>query len=516
MPDYPEFGTEELFDQAPCALLVTLPTGEIVRANRTFFEWLGAAPEEVIGTARFQALLTMGSRIYYETHYAPLLQMQGFVSEIALEIRRKDGRVAPVVASARQVKDDDGVPRANHVALFDSSDRRRYERELLEERKRAERASKALEAADTRKNEFIAMLAHELRNPLAPIRNAIELRARRNAQEQLVDKTNEMLQRQVGQMVRLVDDLLDLSRIGQDKLVVKRVPVDLASVVHHAAEASEPLLAYAGVTLQTFLPSSPIYLEADAGRMAQIIGNLLNNAAKFTPRGGVVSLTLEREGPEATIRVRDTGIGIDERQLGRVFDMFMQTDLAVERRSGLGIGLTLTRNLVERHGGQIAVKSEGLGKGTEFTIRLPALNDAPASVGRTAASTPSERRCVPGRVLVVDDNRDSADMLTLLLESHAHDVRQAHDGLKAVEIATEWHPDVVLLDIGLPRLNGYQVAERIRSQSTFQPFLVALTGWGQEEDRRKAEEAGFDAHLLKPVDHDVLIDLIADLRKNRP
>ena len=516
MPDHPDLGTEELFERAPCALLVTLPTGEIVRANRTFFEWLGAAPEEVIGTTRFQTLLTMGSRIYFETHYGPLLQMQGFVSEIALEIRCKDGRIAPVVASARQIEDEHGVPRAHHVALFDSSDRRRYERELLEERKRAEQASKALRDADVRKNEFIAMLAHELRNPLAPIHTAIELRARRDAREQVSDKTTAMLQRQVGQMVRLVDDLLDLSRIGQDKLVVTRVPVDLASVVHHAAEASEPLLANAGVTLNRLLPSSPIYVEADAGRMAQIIGNLLNNAAKFTPREGTVTLTLERDGDEATIRVRDTGIGIEEQQLARVFDMFMQTDLAVERRSGLGIGLTLARNLIDRHGGQIAVKSDGLGKGTEFTIRLPALIDPPASVDRTARTAPSERQHVPRRVLVVDDNLDSADMLALLLESHAHEVRQAHDGLKAVEIATEWRPDVVLLDIGLPRLNGYQVAERIRAEASFQPFLVALTGWGQEEDRRKSEQAGFDAHLLKPVDHDVLTDLIADLAKSRP
>lgn len=511
MPDPLEFDAQALFDQAPCALLVTRPTGEIARANRTFFEWLGAGPDEVIGTTRFQELLTRGSRIYYETHYGPMLRMQGFVSEIALEIRCRDGRTAPVVASAKESKDAGGAVLAIHVALFDSSDRRRYERELLEARRRAEHASHALEAADTRKNEFIAMLAHELRNPLAPIHTAVELRVRRDAREHVVDNTTAMLQRQVAQMIRLVDDLLDVSRVGQDKLVVTRVPVDLASVVHHAIEASEPLLAHAGVTLRTELPASALYVEADAARMAQVIGNLLNNAAKFTPRDGTVSLVLERDGLDASIRVRDTGIGIEERQLAHVFDMFTQTDLAVERRSGLGIGLTLARNLIEQHGGRITVTSEGLGKGTEFTIRVPALSEAPHSVDRTARPRPQLRPHVARRVLVVDDNRDSAEMLALLLESHAHEVRQAHDGIEAVEIATAWQPDVILLDIGLPRLNGYQVAERLRAEAPVQPFLVALTGWGQEGDRGKVELAGFDAHLLKPVDHDVLTQLIADL-----
>ena len=358
-----ESDTEQLYEHAPCAHLSTLRDGTIIRVNQTFVAWLGIEREAIVGTVRFQSLLSIGSRIYYETHYAPLLQMQGFVNEIALDMRRGDGTICPVVASARQLRDQGGAVTVNRVALFDSTDRRRYEQELLHARKRAEDAAMELADADRRKNDFIAMLAHELRNPLAPIRTSIEILNRSAPVRQAASRTTAILQRQAAQLSRLVDDLLDISRIGQDKLSVQRVPVDLASVVHHAVETSEPLLAGAGLTFTTSLPSIPIYVEADAVRLSQVIGNVLNNAAKFTPHGGRVLLLLEREGDSALIRIRDTGIGIEASQLARVFEMFMQADVSLGSKGGLGIGLTLARNLVERHGGEISVSARVPAKG---------------------------------------------------------------------------------------------------------------------------------------------------------
>jgi PAS domain S-box-containing protein len=507
-----ETNDTELYERAPCAFLSTLHDGTILRGNQTFFEWIGARSEDVVSKTRFQSLLTVGSRIYYETHYAPLLQMQGFVNEIALEVRRADGAVRPIVASARQLRGSNGAPTINRVALFDSTDRRRYEHELLQARKRAEEAARALAQTDVQKNAFIAMLAHELRNPLAPVRNALALMRRSNNDAAIVDKAAEVMNRQVAQMVRLVEDLLDASRVGQDKLSILRVPIELASVIHHAAETSAPLLEHAGLSFTINLPDSPIYIEADATRLAQVISNILNNAAKFTPRGGSVTLLLAREGEEAVVRIRDTGIGIDAADLSRVFELFTQTATPLDNKSGLGIGLTLAKSLVERHDGRLTIHSEGRGRGTEAIIRLPALATSPASVSRTTQTASAmESKPEPKRVLVVDDNLDSTEMMAMLLELVGHDVRTAHDGLKALDAVAEFRPDVVLLDIGLPGLNGYEAAKRIRLTPGKQPLLVALTGWGQPDDRQRSAEAGFDHHLVKPVNHEVLLDLVANV-----
>jgi PAS domain S-box-containing protein len=502
--------TLDLYEHAPCAYLSTRPDGLIVRANQTFLGWLGRSMNTVVGRLRFQELLTIGGRMYYETHYAPLLQMQGVVNEIALEMRRADGTVCPVVASARQVRGADGAVTLNRIALFDSTDRQRYERELLVARRLAEEAARSLADADRRKNEFIAVLAHELRNFLAPLRSAVDI-LRRTELPEVGAKTTTMMDRQVAQMTRLVDDLLDVSRIGQDKFAVDRVPVDLSSVVHYAIEISEPMLESAGLQFTYTLPPSPIYADADAARLAQAIGNILNNAAKFTPRGGSVTLALERDRANALIRIRDNGIGIEDSQLSRVFDMFMQARTSVGRRDGLGIGLTLAKSLIERHGGRITVHSEGVGRGTEFVIQLPTRAEALESIARVRQSPPAEPPQTRKRVLVVDDNRDSAELMSLLLGFAGHEIRLAHDGQEAVDVAAAFEPHAVLLDIGLPRLNGYEAAARIRAQSRCRPVLVALTGWGEEEDRRKSTAAGFDHHLVKPVDHDVLTKLIADI-----
>ena len=293
---------------------------------------------------------------------------------------------------------------------------------------------------------------------------------------------------------------------------IRRVPIELASVIHHAVEASAPLLDNAGLTHTVVVPDLPIYIEADAARLAQVIGNILNNASKFTPQGGSVVLVVELDGSEAVVRIRDTGIGIDAADLPRVFEMFVQTAGSLDGKGGLGIGLALARSLVERHDGRLTIQSDGRGRGTEAIIRLPALATRPVTVSRAGETGPtSEVKPESRRVLVVDDNRDSANMMAMLLEFVGHQARTAHDGLKAVAEVAEFQPHVVLLDIGLPVLNGYEAAERIRRAPGIQPVLIALTGWGQPEDRRRAVDAGFDHHLIKPVDHDVLMSLVANV-----
>ena len=503
-----EPSVEDLYDRAPCAYFSTLPDGTIIRTNQTFLDWLNRTREGVVGRVRFQELLSVGSRIYYETHYAPLLQMQGVVNEIALEVRRDDGSIRPVVASARQMRDSAGTVKVTRVALFDSTDRRRYERELLIARRQAEQAAGELADADRRKNEFIALLGHELRNPLAPLRSGVDILRRSYGEGEVPNRITGMMERQVAQMERLVEDLLDVSRIGQDKLSLHMVPVDLISVVHHTIETSEPLLRKAGLEFTATLCQTPIYVSADAPRLTQAIGNVLNNAAKFTPRGGSVSLVLERDGSDALIRVRDTGIGIDPEELSRIFDLFVQAKSPLERSDGLGIGLSLAKSLIERHDGCITVQSEGRDCGAEFIIRLGLLTDAPASVSRSLAPTARQTNASPKRILVVDDNEDTAEMFALLLGLDGHDVRVAHDGLEAVEHCGNFQPHIALLDIGLPRLNGYEVAHRIRQQEGAQPVLVALTGWGQSDDRRRTADAGFNFHLVKPVDHDELMKIV--------
>jgi PAS domain S-box-containing protein len=500
-------GAEELYEHAPCGFLSTLPDGTIVRINQTLLDWLGMARDELVGTIRFQSLLTIGGRMYYETHYAPLLQMQGVVREIALEIRRADGTVCPVVASAQRVRDADGRVIEHRIALFDSTDRRRYERELLAARKDAERAARELAEADRAKNVFIAMLAHELRNPLAPIRNAVEI-LKHSARDSVAARATVIMERQVEQMTRLVDDLLDISRVREGKLVLRVAPADLRVVVDQAVEATAPTLRQAGLAFETSAPPTAVPVDVDAVRISQVLGNVLNNAAKFTPRGGTVALTLEAQPDVAVIRIRDSGVGIDADAIDQVFDLFMQTG-GPARVDGLGIGLTLAKSLVERHNGTITVRSAGRDLGTEVTIELPI---ASTTEDRPVDSVPlTDAAPVARRVLVVDDNRDSAEMMALLLNFLGHETRVVHDGLAAVEAASEFRPHVVLLDLQLPKLDGYGAAERIRQQGRAAPVLVALTGRGADEDRRKSTAAGFSAHLVKPVDHHELTRLIAEL-----
>ena len=373
------------------------------------------------------------------------------------------------------------------------------------------RSEAALQETDRRKDEFLAILAHELRNPLAPLRNALQLLQLAGGDRQTVEQTVGIMDRQLQQMVRLIDDLLDISRITRGKIELRKERVELAAVIRDAVETSRPLLETAGHELTVIYPPEPISLDADPTRLAQVFANLLNNAAKYTPPGGHIRLMAERQGEEVVVKVSDTGIGIPDDMLPRVFEMFTQVDRSLERsQGGLGIGLSLVRGLVELHGGSVEAKSDGPGRGSEFSVRLavhPAARKDQALVEDGRPAAPARHR-----ILVVDDNRDAADSLALLLTLQGSEVRTAYDGLEAVEAAAVFQPDIVLSDIGMPRLNGYEAAQKIREQCRGrQVVLIAMTGWGQEEDRRRSNQAGFDFHLVKPVDLAALERLLGSL-----
>ena len=371
------------------------------------------------------------------------------------------------------------------------------------------------EQADRRKDEFLATLAHELRNPLAPIRNSVNVLRLSGSTEAGPEFWN-MMDRQVSHMVRLVDDLMELSRITRGKIELRAEPVELAPVIAAAVEASRPLIESANHTLTIAVPDEPVVVRADAVRLAQVFSNLLNNAVKYTDPGGCISLVLRRENQQAVITVTDSGIGISAVALPRVFDMFVQLDGGHDRiQTGLGIGLTLVRSLVEMHGGKVEAHSAGADRGSEFVVRLPLSSSKPASSGVVDRSLPK----VPEfrRVLVVDDNRDAADSLGTLLRMMGADVRVAHDGREALEIFDAFHPAAVFLDLGMPGMDGYEIAQLMRSRpDSGDTALIALTGWGQERDRRRTQAAGFSRHLAKPADLEALRSVLSDLPARAP
>ena len=374
------------------------------------------------------------------------------------------------------------------------------------------RAEEALRDADRRKDEFLATLAHELRNPLAPISNAVQL-LRFGKDGATQQHARHIIERQLLQLVHLVDDLLDVSRISQGKVVLRLEPVDVASVVQAAVETSRPAIEAGRHTLALRLPPpGALVVSADLTRLTQIIANLLNNAAKYTPESGHVSVSAERDGKDAIICVEDSGVGIPPELLPRVFDMFAQVDRTLSRaQGGLGIGLALVKRLVEMHGGTVVAQSDGHGHGCRFAVRLPLLAQG-SSVAAPAAPHAHPAPATEGaiRVLVVDDNVDSADSLAKLLGMLGYETRVAHDGHEAVRVAQSFRPRVSLLDIGLPGLSGHEVARRIRAlDGGDRMLLVALSGWGQEDDRKRSREAGFDHHFVKPVDIEVLTELLA-------
>jgi len=412
--------------------------------------------------------------------------------------RTKSGEYRWYRSSGEAVWDASGEPIRMAGSMADVTDRKRE--------------SEALREADRRKDEFLATLAHELRNPLAPIRNALSVLKIAHADAQTFERTRAMMERQLGQMVRLIDDLLDMSRITRGTLTLRLERVELASVVHHAVESSRPLIEEAKHELTVTLPSHPVYVTADPLRLAQVFSNLLGNACKYTEPGGRILLAAAVHEGNVAVSVRDTGVGIPPEMLTQIFEMFTQADRSLGRsQGGLGIGLALSQRLVDLHGGTLSARSDGTGTGSEFVVRLRTASDQTPLV--PVPGSADEWVATPGRrVLVVDDNEDSAVSLGMLVEMNGHVIHTARDGLQAIEAAARHRPDAILLDIGLPKLDGYEVARRIRKQPWGKRIvLVALTGWGKEEDVRRAREAGFDHHFVKPVDTAALLKVLAGL-----
>ena len=402
--------------------------------------------------------------------------------------------------------------RFENAALIENLQTAKDETEALNrdlELRVLDRTAKLTEA-DQRKDEFLATLAHELRNPLAPIRFALDA-LRSGTASNASERAHDVLERQVAQLMRLVDDLLDVSRITANKIHLRREPHDLARLMTTAAESILPLATASDHTLDVALPSRPIHVNGDGARLVQVFANVLNNAVKFTPRSGHISFTAERQADRVVVRIRDTGIGIAPDIVARVFDMFQQAEPILERsHSGLGIGLTLARRLVEMHDGRIDIRSGGLGQGTEVQIYLPVEAAAEATAVEAAPAPSGASRTL--RVLIVEDNLDAAEMLDLAVSQLGHTSRLAHDGATAIAAASQFAPDVILLDIGLPVKNGYDVARTLRNLPEFDHVhIAALTGWGQDEDRRKARDAGFDSHFTKPLAPQALEHLLASI-----
>lgn len=366
-----------------------------------------------------------------------------------------------------------------------------------------------LAAANRSKEEFMALLSHELRSPLSPIRNSLSILRQMKTNDPIIEQAGNIIDRQVGVMVRLVDDLLDISRITKGKLRLTKERVELRVVLNHAAESVRPFMDARKHEFSISLPTAPIWVDADPARMEQVIVNLLNNAAKYTDTGGLIRMSVNRDGDEAVIRVRDNGVGITPELLPQIFELFTQVDGSLGRSyGGLGIGLALARNLVEMHDGRLQASSAGLGKGCEFTIKLPTLSESKAHEAHTVLQ-PGEPTGRPLQVLVVEDNVDAGDSLSLLLRLYGHEVHLARTGPTALELASTFRPDVVLLDIGLPGMDGYQVARHLRERPEFENVVMcALTGYTPSEaDRHRQLVHGFDHYYVKPVDLDTLLEL---------
>jgi PAS domain S-box-containing protein len=438
--------------------------------------------------------------------------------------RNPDGSLAGVLGAFRdislQTQQQAALAAERQRLIGDISKRQSVEAELRKAKEEAERRANEAEEARAAvkdreqrlhyesqlKDEFLATLAHELRNPLAPLRNVAEI-LRLEPLTETARQATGVMERQISQLVRLIDDLMDVSRISRGQLTLRRERVDLRSIIETAVETAQPQMTSAQITLTVDLPPHPLILDADATRISQVFLNLLTNAAKFTPPGGEVFITAKIHGDRVTVVVRDTGIGIDVEDQERVFGMFVQLNRDMRRsQTGLGIGLTLVKQMTELHGGNVAVWSAGLGKGSEFTITLP-LAVAVEGDAATPATRPGAR--AQWKIIVADDSQDGADSLAFLLRAAGHEVHTSYDGRTAIRLAEELKPDVVLLDIGMPEVSGYDVARAIRREVWGRNIrLIALTGWGQAEHRRRSLEVGFDDHLVKPVELDTLENLL--------
>jgi PAS domain S-box-containing protein len=479
--------------------------GTVVEANRLCLDACGFTRDEVIDKPfwecgwwnRSAALMDMVRSACRQAASGQLFRTESDYFVASGEERVVDLILAPV------------TDEAGHVLFVAATGTDVTERRRMED---------ALREQDRRKDEFLALLAHELRNPLAPIRNGLQvLRLAGVDANPAIAEARAMMDRQLGHMVRLIDDLLDMSRINRNKMELRRSHVLLADVVSSAIETARPVIEDEGHELSVSLPQRPVLLDADLTRLAQVFSNLLTNSAKYTPRSGRIWLSAEQRGGEVVVSVRDTGIGIPAKSLRNIFDMFSQVDRSIERNTGgLGIGLALVKGLVEMHGGSITAESEGEGKGSTFTVTLPVITDRPdapvAEVPDNAETGVAPRR----RILIVDDNRDGANSLGMMLRLMGNDVQIANDGVMAMEQAGLFRPEVILMDVGMPRLNGLEATRQIREQPWGKDItIIALTGWGQEGDKERSREAGCDEHLVKPVNLPDLEIMLAEVRRDR-
>jgi PAS domain S-box-containing protein len=477
--------------------------GHITTWNTGAERLFGYQEEDVIG--RSISLLIPPDHLEEETGILQLIRNGERVEHYETVRVRKDGTSVDISLTVSPVRDADGAIVGASKIARDITDRKRIEQQLFE--------------ANQYKDNFLAILAHELRNPLGPIRNAVKiLEIERPADRDLLTYCD-LIDKEVIQITRLLDDLLDISRITRGKLTLQKERIDIAAVVNSSIETSRPLLDEAGHKLTVNLPAEPLMLEADAMRLAQVFSNLLNNAAKFTESGGDIRVNVAHQDGQAVIRVKDSGIGISPELLPKIFDMFVQGNTIIDRtHGGLGLGLTLARDIVEFHGGSIEARSAGAGQGSEFIVSLPLL-DIPTSTEVTdsdpAKTMPRDARSRT-RMVVVDDNKNQALSLQRLLEAMGHDVRVAYDGSSAMKLMANFVPDFALIDLGLPRINGYELARWLREQPQLRNVtLIAQTGWGREEDRKRAREAGFDHHLVKPLDHERLVQILAQSGSNK-
>jgi PAS domain S-box-containing protein len=484
-------------DNIPQLSWMATADGALFWFNRRWYEYTGTTLEQVQGDGWHGVVSGEDLPRVVDSFTCCIRSGQPWEDTFAL--RRHDGAFRWHLSRAMPITNEDGVVLRWFGSNTDITEQRKMAADLAE--------------ADRRKNEFLATLAHELRNPLAPIRNGLQVLKLRDDDERAAEQARSMMDRQLSHLVRLVDDLMDVSRITSGKIELRREPLQLAAVVHSAVETSRPLIEQMGHELDVQLPEQPIAVSADFTRLAQVFMNLLNNAAKYSERGGHIQLIAERSGTDLVVSVKDHGIGIAAEHLPHVFDMFSQVDRSLERsQGGLGIGLTLVKRLIELHGGTIDARSAGPNQGSEFVVRLPIVIET-ATPRPTSAALDRPRES-PLRILVVDDNRDGADLLALMLESMGNEVRVAYDGEQAVVDAAEFRSDVVLLDIGLPKLDGHEVCRRIRKQpGGNQIIMIAQTGWGQVEDRQRTREAGFDHHMVKPLDPHALRKLLAGIQR---
>ena len=483
---------------APAIVWTAGPDGTITYANERWFAYVGSTSEQ--GLRDWPEALHPDDRERCVTEWSAAVQ-SGKDVEFELRIRRYDGAYRWFIVRAAAARDHDG----RNIGWFGSStdihDLKSAEDELRE--------------AHLRKDEFLVTLAHELRNPLAPLRNGLEIMRLAKDSPQSLEQARSMMERQLRQLVGLVDDLLDLGRISRGKIELRKEPVSLAAAVQNALEESLPLINEHGHELSVEVCDDPLLVEGDLTRLAQVVANLLNNAAIYTDDRGHIRLTVERRGREAVVSVRDDGIGIPAHMLTQVFQIFAQARQPEQRGTGLGIGLSIVEQLVRMHGGRVEARSEGRGMGSEFIVRLP-LAGTPAPL----LHEPGDEAAPAGarhRVLIADDNADTASSLAIMLKLLGDDVRIARDGVEALEVADVFHPEVIVLDIGMPRMNGYEACRRLRATSwAGGSLIVAITGWGQREDVRRAQEAGFDGHLVKPVEPDAILTLINGYDRNDP